>query len=201
MEVNLSLPMELTSTVIPPHVNGNYPFNVTGFLLPHEMIRRDMRRAQLALDALNSCQAPWKARAFKEWIIDYFLPIMRVHHYIEDEIIFPFYSSLDCVIPDRQFDDHAVLLGQFHRIKSAAETLVKMVDSADNNQLSDPAEIEAIRNQESVLKVEFANMVTHCKAHFEEEEVFWSPILLQCGVVSVLIFRCSFRCNNTFVRY
>ena len=128
MEANDTIPLELTSTVIAKDDNGSYPFHVIGFLIPHEMLRREMRRAELALQELDSIRLPWKAKAFKEWIVDFFVPLMHTHHYIEDNIIFPFYLSLNCVTPDRHSDDHITLFGRLNRVKLTVEKLVKLID-------------------------------------------------------------------------
>jgi hypothetical protein len=62
MQATDIIPLELTSSVIPPDPEGRYPFHVIGFLIPHEMLRREIRRAEYALQALDSIRLPWKVR-------------------------------------------------------------------------------------------------------------------------------------------
>ncbi len=177
--------IRLTSRVVVPNSKGQYPFNVIGFLMPHEMIRRELRRGELAIQDLELHLKTWKVKAFREWIVDFLLPLIQTHHYIEDNIIFPFYLSLNCVPPDDgTADDHVTLLGRVNRVKISVEKLVKYVEEPHHDQHSE--EKKRIRDQVDHLKSEFNDMMKHILEHFDEEETVWPPLLSKCGEVSIL---------------
>ncbi len=213
MEVSDKLPLQLTSTVVHPTTDGSYPFHVIGFLIPHEMLRRELLRVELALQhgLHDTYYHPWKVIALKEWTLDFFLPLLHTHHYIEDNILFPFYMSLNVIAPERQAEDHITLLSRMNRVKLAIEGLMSLVkgeervrDKNGNNNLDnsthskqsnesisemEPERLEKllriVLKQEELVKDEMMHLADNMRDHFSEEEAFWPALLEQCGEVSV----------------
>jgi hypothetical protein len=183
MQVNKETSIRLLSTAIAQNNKGFYPFNVIGFLMPHEMVRRELKRGQVAIQDLEYHLKTWKVKVFKEWIVDFLLPMIQTHHYIEDNIIFPFYLSLGCIPPDDgTSDDHVTLLGRVNRVKIAVEKLVKYVEEPHIDQHTE--EKKRIRDQVETLKQEYEDMVKHIQEHFDEEEQVWPSLISRCGEVS-----------------
>lgn len=213
MEVSDKLPLELTSTVVHPTSDGSYPFHVIGFLIPHEMLRRELTRVELILQhgLKDTYHHPWKVIALKEWVFDFFLPLLSTHHYVEDNIIFPFYLSLNVIVPERHSEDHLALLSRMNRVKMAIEGLMGLVrgeekhkeaasldGSTHSKQSTDSqmSELEPeriakllrlVHKQEQLVKEEFLNFADNIRSHFSEEEVFWPALLEQCGEVSLCL--------------
>jgi hypothetical protein len=168
------VPLALTSTVVQPDENGDYSFDVQGFLLPHEMMRREMARGERAVANMDCIKHPWKARAFAEWFIDFFNPIMYAHHDIEENIIFPFYFQLNVITPDRQAEDHLALIGRLNRVERACKRLLLLVEAEDMDTL-------AVKKEQDNIIAQFLDLCDHMREHFAEEEVYWPKILRKCG--------------------
>lgn len=168
------IPFELTSSVIPPSEDGVYPFDLQGFLLPHEMMRREMQRGENAVASMDCVKYPWKARAFAEWFIDFFNPIMYAHHDIEENIIFPFYFQLNVIAPDRQAEDHMSLISRLNRIERACKRLLLLVDNTDLDHL-------AVKSEQDNITAQFLELCEQMREHFAEEELYWPKILRKCG--------------------
>lgn len=174
--------MKLTSTVIPSNPEGKYPYYTLGFLIPHEMLRREFNRARIAIDNLDTVAAPWKADALLEWLDAFLIPLLHAHHHIEDNIIFPFYYALGIVPPERQAEDHISLIGRMNKLQSLSRQLVHY--GHYGKTANKP---ETIRSYEDRVKKEFLDMIIHFERHFAEEEEFWPSLLEKYGEVSITI--------------
>lgn len=64
----------LTSTVVPQTETGDYFWSQTEFLFPHEAIRRELLRAEHALENADIAKETWKAYAFGRWYTQFFDP-------------------------------------------------------------------------------------------------------------------------------
>lgn len=85
---------ELTSTAIKQATDGNYPYYQCSFLIPHEMLRREMHRLANAINNLDLAKSPWKIYCLKEWYQVFFMPVLEDHHHNEETIFFPHYKEL-----------------------------------------------------------------------------------------------------------
>ena len=168
----------LTSTVVPKNPEGNYAFYEAGFLRGHEFIRRELSRAEIALVHLDVIAHPWKIAMIYEWFLDFFIPVVKMHHTIEDDAIFPYYLSLGLVAPDRHTEDHITLEGRLTKLKSL---LVKIHDTAKNN-----GEKTLLVAMVDRLRSDFQVLSQGLREHFNEEEEFWPPILKKYGSVSMI---------------
>lgn len=175
MKACTDAPLLLTSTTVQPSPDGTYTYDLLGFLIPHETIRREAARGEEALRSFDCQSSPWKAAFFHEWIIDFFVPLLRTHHTIEDSITLPYYLSLNVLAPERQTEDHVELTNRENKLKSACAALVKACQTAD---------MELVKEKESLVKVRYHELVDKMLEHFAEEEEFWPHLLRQCGPVS-----------------
>lgn len=75
--------INLTSTVIEP--KESYPWHEKMMLIPHEAIRRELLRAEKALNLMDAVNYPWHATQFNTWLSEYFFPALHEHHYVEDK--------------------------------------------------------------------------------------------------------------------
>lgn len=164
---------QLSSMVIRPSAEGNYPFHVKAFLLAHEMMRRELDLGEAALDSFQPEKYRWEIKAFNEWLTVFFLPIVRAHHENEDTYAVPFYTALGVVTPERHFDDHTTLEGRINKVSSLSRYLV--------SRLTLDGVIESSKVAE--LKVEFSSLSRHMREHFSEEEIYWPPIVKRYGEV------------------
>jgi hemerythrin len=163
----------LTSKVIPANPNGEYPYEVLGFVLPHEALRREFDRGRKAFRNIDVSSEKWKIEALVEWLDDFFIPFLHVHHYVEDNIIFPFYFALGIVAPERQAEDHVSLIGRMNKLQSLARQLLHVTHNSK--------ESAKMKTLEEKVRKEFLDLVSHCEDHFNEEEEYWPPILKKYG--------------------
>lgn len=172
MQASEQPPLELTSTVIEFSATGDYSYDVLGFLVAHEMFRREFRLAANAIASLDAVNHTWHATALHEWFFDYLIPLLEAHSEVEGTIVFPFHVPMGIACPKRQAEDHIALLNRAIRFKHALEDLTKLVSTNP---------VTNVKEQESVIKSEFAEFILHWEEHFAEEEMFWPKILRRCG--------------------
>ena len=165
----------LTSTVVLKNPDGNYSFDA-GFLRGHEFIRRELSRAEIALVHLDVIAHPWKVAMLHEWFLDFFIPVVKMHHTIEDNAILPYYLSLGLVVPDRHTEDHITLEGRLTQLKSLLGNILQL---ATNN-----GETTLLVAMVDRLRIDFQVLSHGLREHFSEEELFWPPILKKYGSVS-----------------
>lgn len=170
----------LTSPVVKPSPIGHYPYHVEAFLIGHEMIRRELERAETAMKAFNPEEHPWKIVAFDEWLNTFLLPTIRIHHSNEDRFMFPFYTSLGVVTPERHTDDHNTLEGRVNKVALISRSLV----NSQRNIMPDSA-FDSLKVAQ--LKEEVFSLADHLRDHFAEEEIFWPPIIKRYGAVLFLL--------------
>jgi hypothetical protein len=193
----------LTSEVIPTSPDGTYPYDVLGFLIPHEMLRREFQRGSLALQHLNcsSSKAKWQCDAFVEWLDDFLIPLLHGHHYVEDNIIFPFYFALGVIAPERQAEDHVSLIGRMNKLQSLNRQLCHFMHHAHlghtTNGINSVDQDKALL-LEGKVKKEFKEMISHFQRHFAEEEEFWPELLRKYGEVSSKLSCCYLFILNGF---
>lgn len=166
--------LKLTSNVLSPSVDGNYSFEHAAFLLPHEAIRRELIIAEKAVNNLDCSSFPWMISILKEWVVDFFVPIVFSHHYIEDHIIFPFYFQLGIILPERIAEDHISLINRMNHLKVLLNELLEF----QSNNTGDIAVIE------TTIKKHFLDLKRELEANFAEEEKFWPSIIAEHGEVN-----------------
>lgn len=76
--------IDLTSTVIAQ--KESYPWHEKMILVPHEAIRRELLRAERAINVMDAVNNPWHAIIFEAWLSDFFFPAVHEHHYIEENV-------------------------------------------------------------------------------------------------------------------
>jgi hypothetical protein len=106
----------------------------------------------------------------------FLIPQLHCHHYLEDNIIFPFYFALGIVPPERQAEDHISLIGRMNKLQSLARQLVHYGHYRKSSN-------ELIRSYEDRVKKHFLDMIEHFERHFSEEEEFWPELLKKYGEV------------------
>jgi hypothetical protein len=193
----------LTSVVIPSSPDGTYTYDVLGFLIPHEMLRREFQRGSAALEHLNcaSSKAKWQCDAFVEWLDDFLIPLLHGHHYVEDNIIFPFYFALGVIAPERQAEDHVSLIGRMNKLQSLTRQLCHFMHHAHlGSNVIDSDDQERALVLEGKVKSEFKDMISHFQRHFAEEEEFWPELLRKYGEVSTA-YPISYLPLLSFFRY
>lgn len=170
----------LTSAVVTKKEDGNYTFYDSGFLRGHEFLRRELSHAEIAIVHLDVISFPWKVTMLHEWLLDFFIPVVKMHHTIEDDAIFTYYLSLGLVAPDRHTEDHVTLEGRLTKLKSL---MIKINDVVKNK--GDKNLIVAMVDR---LKADFQDLSQELREHFSEEETFWPPIIKKYGEVSMIRF-------------
>lgn len=168
--------LALTSKTIPTNPNGEYTWECLGFVIPHEALRREFDRGRKAFRNIDVSGEKWRIEALVEWLDDFFIPLLHVHHYVEDNIVFPFYFALGIVAPERQAEDHVSLIGRMNKLQSLARQLVHVTHSARASE--DPSKMKVL---EEKVRKEYLDLVSHCEHHFAEEEEYWPPILKKYG--------------------
>lgn len=168
--------LSLTSLVIPASDDGSYSFEHAAFLVPHEAIRRELMKAANALESFDCSGNPWMAGLLKEWVEDFFVPLVNAHHCLEDSIFFPLYYQLGVALPERIAEDHISLINRLNHWKS----LVTKLD----NEVSSKADSNQIKDTERAVREHFSTMRREIEGNFTEEEKFWPSILVKDGQVS-----------------
>lgn len=87
----------LISEAIPQTSDGNYEWYQNEWLMIHETIRREILRAEHALNNLDVQKHPWQITCFYVWFSEFFSRIVDIHHETEDEILGPHYKLLGWV--------------------------------------------------------------------------------------------------------
>lgn len=167
--------LSITSLVIPPSEDGNYSFEHAAFITPHEAIRRELMNAANALESFDCNRNPWMAGLLKEWVEDFFVPLVNAHHCLEDSVFFPIYYQLGVTLPERIAEDHISLINRLNHWKSLVTQLANEVSSKADSKDAE----RAVREHFSILRREI-------EGNFSEEEKFWPSILVKDGQVSLL---------------
>ena len=168
----------LTSEVITPLPDGDYPYHISALLIPHEALRRELERGLKALDNYDPINYPWKAYCMNDWFRLFIMPMIHDHHDIEEKIFFPFYVKLGAQFPEKQTTDHHTLIQKMDHIRDLSHEIWNLVKLGGNTH-------ETITHKLAEFKQEYKEWYTEMMAHFAEEEQYWPPILEQFGPVSV----------------
>lgn len=161
------IPFELTSKAHAQSADGNYPFNIEALLVPHEALRREMRRARKALENFDVSVHPWKAHYMKEWLDGFLLPVVHEHHDMEELVVSPELVKLGVVIPPHINGSHAGILALMDRIQSTCTELWNIV--AINAHADQHAQLKL--NEFRDLFIEFHDTMSD---HLAQEEEFFS---------------------------
>jgi iron-sulfur cluster repair protein YtfE (RIC family) len=172
---------QLTSKVIPNKEDGEYSFEVLGFLFSHEALRREFDRGKRAFQNLHMNSDKWKTEAVVEWLDDFLMPMLHVHHYVEDNIIFPFYLALGMAPPERQAEDHIALIGRMNKLQALTRQLVHVTMNSKVGSLENDSKRDSLVNR---TRKEYTELVDQCEEHLAEEESFWPPILKRYGLAN-----------------
>ncbi|CEM14938.1 unnamed protein product [Vitrella brassicaformis CCMP3155] len=112
-----AIPEKLTSRVI-KEVND---FADLSFLVPHEALRREMRRAEELLPYLKLGH-DWRIERFFKWWRLYFYPFLHGHHDNEEIYFFPALEWKCGRLPEQCTCSHATLMATMDDIIAAERT-------------------------------------------------------------------------------
>ncbi|KAI9019672.1 hypothetical protein DFJ74DRAFT_769370 [Hyaloraphidium curvatum] len=168
----------LTSRVI--QEKEDYPPGDHAFLVPHECIRRDLRRGEYALARADAAKDPWKVYAFARWYSGYYCPALHAHHDAEEEIFIPFYSDLGegDVHMGREYT-HKRLLELMDSVLELAKEACALADEA--KAAGGEAGKAKLSAKFDEVKARFTEMADYTRDHLDEEERFWPPIIERHG--------------------
>ncbi len=169
---------KLTSTAIPMAPNGNFPYHQKGLLVPHEFVRREFIRLEMAIKNFDAVTHPWKAYCLHEWIAKFFIPSIHEHHDLEEHLVFPYYTKLGTEVPPKQAADHVTLLKM---LKDLDDLTAKILESVKIN------DADAIRSNTTNMTNLFQELQHHMLFHLEEEEHFWPGAFEKYGEVSSIL--------------
>lgn len=99
------------------------------------------------------------------------LPVIHVHHHLEDDIIFPFYLTLGMIAPQRQTEDHITLVNRMNTIKYLAANLKAAIKNDDDE----------FKDKLTALLDAFLQLRKNLFEHIAEEEVYWPQELKKYG--------------------
>jgi len=163
----------LTSKSISICHEGYYPFEEAAFLIPHEMLRREMIKIEKAMKNFDPIAMPWKTMCIFTYYTEFFYPCVHEHHDTEENIFFPHYKALGAQFPDRMAKSHVYLIAKMDTLREVLSTMVNTNSEADLRELKD------------TLITEFGSFLSEMKAHLAEEEAIWPPIILHYGEVEL----------------
>jgi hypothetical protein len=160
----------LTSTA---YSKKNYsPWYEKSFMIPHETLRRELLRAEKALQCIDVVKYPWHAVNFQKWFNNYLVPSIHAHHDAEEEIVGPFYKKLGEEIEFGAQYTHVDLINDMQILDALAVKLLDTVNAGKDN------ETIAITNE---FRTKFNSWHQHMLYHLEEEEKFWPDVLIRHG--------------------
>lgn len=165
--------LTLTSVSVPYNNKGLYKLHQLAFLIPNEMLRNELPRAEHAIKKIDVTTSPWKAKMFHEWLTAFLLPVVNLHHHHQDDIFFPFFIKHGVIAPFRKSEDHLALKCRLNKVKEISANLLNAVNG---NLTKDLYQVELLQN-------EFSRLCYYLREHFEEEETQWLPLLKRFGKV------------------
>ena len=122
----LTYPDKLTSAVYGVE-NPPRDWADCSLLIPHEMLRHEMKAMMASVEALEeySSQADaWKALYFAEWYVESFYPLVHLHHDNEEDLYFPWLQT-KAEIPQKSLSEgHNELIARMDEIKNVCNTIV-----------------------------------------------------------------------------
>jgi len=162
----------LTSRPVQLRDDGNYQFDEAFFLIPHELIRREMIRFESTLEHFNPHTNPWKIACLHKYYVEFFYPFIHEHHDVEEKMLFPYYKKLGADFPSKMAEDHVGLMAKLDHIKELI---------TDLNTLNDLNNSELLTEKKNKFVDKVHELVSTMNDHLEEEEIVWPPIVKNYG--------------------
>jgi len=165
----------LTSSAVTKTENNVYAWEQKEWLIPHEPIRREMLRAERALELMDNVQHEWHIKAFFKWYSEFFSLAIHFHHDNEEKIVGPYFQALGEVVDFGKTCDHEQLLASMTAFEADLKTLFDLVTGA-----SKAAGVD-IKTKEDELRAKWRALKELMFTHLAEEEVFWPAVYTKHG--------------------
>ena len=166
---------KLTSTAIQEKANGKYDWYELELLLPHEAIRIEFLRAEMAINNMEPIKNPWHILSIHRWFVEFLLPSIHEHHDLEEEVLGPFYANLGENVEFGQSHKHDELLQQMKDFLDKSKDLCLLVTTPT-------APFLLLLEKEEKFRSSFHSLKNNMFAHLHEEELYWPGVLQKHGL-------------------